>query len=125
MFSQTPGLIEEWFMSSKEAYVIGNLFSIWLDLLRILQNEDFNLCLIQPVGNEKVAESVMIIDAFLPTDNYSYDKSYIYLRWFLNKHCTFQKGLWEASWGKKNRVEEKEMLTSGNIIEKRYEEMSM
>lgn len=52
---------------------------------------------------KKFAESVIVIDAFLPTDNYSYDKSYIYLGWFLNKHCTFKKGLWEASWDQKNK----------------------
>lgn len=43
MLSQMPVLIQEWFMSSKEVYVIGNLFSIWLNLHRILQNEDFCL----------------------------------------------------------------------------------
>jgi len=70
-------------MSSKAGYVVGNLFSSWLDSPRFLQNGGFYLCLSQPVqavSNKKVAEFVMIVDAFLPVDNYSCDKSYIYLR---------------------------------------------
>lgn len=125
-----PVLFQGWFTSSKEVYVIGNLFSIWLNLHRILQNEDFCLCLVQPVqavSNEKVAESVMLIDAFLPTDYYSYGKSYIYLGWFLFKHCTFKKGLWEASWDQKDKEgggEGGADLPLETFLQKRYEEMS-
>lgn len=39
-----------------------------------------------------ITESVMITDVFLPTYKYSYDKAYIYLRWFLDKHCMSLKG---------------------------------
>lgn len=110
-----PVLFQGWFTSSKEVYVIGNLFSIWLNLHRILQNEDFCLSLVQPVqavSNEKVAESVMLIDAFLPTDYYSYGKSYIYLGWFLFKHLHLRKVSERPAETKKiKRVEEKEVLT--------------
>lgn len=111
MFSQTPGLTQEWFMSNKDfqSELTQNFVCVISNLSAMKK--------FQNVWWSQVLFSQQIVTGMTQVN--------ICVRRFLNKHCTFQKGLLRGQIRQKKRIGEKEVLTSGDVLEKGYEETSM